>query len=218
MDVSDELLRHLYRYDRSLPLLSTSEPEAPLDPRTHAPVEGLRGERVTFASTHDERVLASLYRPAEGGPFPAIVLQHGSTPLGRHGWSRYALGEDGVPLPVAWARSGFVVVAVDALGFGSREGPDDRGRLRRGRPDLLFRTRDQRMQAVQDLMRTVDYLESRADVRSDAIALAGVSMGCRVGVPCFALDGRLRAAAFFVAGAGPYSRFDIAEGGPAARG
>ena len=42
-----------------------------------------------------------------------------------------------------------MVVAVDAYGFGSRERPDNRGRLTPTRPDLMFRTRDQRMQAIQ---------------------------------------------------------------------
>src|SRR5690606_3540025 len=92
----------------------------------------------------------------------------------------------------------------------SREGPDNRGRLTPTRPDLMFRTRDQRMQAVQDLMRTVDYLQTRDDVRHDAIGYHGVSMGCRIGVPFIALDRRVRAASLFVGGSGDYSRFDVA--------
>src|SRR3546814_19993880 len=71
-----------------------------------------------------------------------------------------------------------MVVVVDAYGFGSRETPDNRGRLTPTRPDLMFRTRDQRMQAVKDLMRTVDYLQTREDVRADA---HGRSEGRRVG-------------------------------------
>src|SRR3546814_18594837 len=100
-----------------------------------------------------------------------------------------------------------MVVVVDAYGFGSRETPDNRGRLTPTRPDLMFRTRDQRMQAVQDLMRTVDYLQTREDVRADAIGYNGVSMGTRIGVPFIALDPRVRAASLFVGGSGDYSRF-----------
>ena len=96
--------------------------------------------------------------------------------MGRHSWSMPGRN----PLPLLWAQAGLMTIAVDAYGFGSREGPDNRGRLGPHRGDLIFRTRDARMQAVQDLMRTVDYLQSREDVRGDAIGYAGVSMGCRV--------------------------------------
>ena len=102
-----------------------------------------------------------------------------------------------------------MAVAVDAPGFGSRERADNRGRLVRDRPDLMFRTRDQRIQNVQDLMRTVDYLCSRDDVLADAIGFCGVSMGTRVGAPFFGLDERVRTGAFFIGGSGPYSGFEV---------
>jgi len=109
---------------------------------------------------------------------------------------------------VEWAASGGIMtVVVDAYGFGSRELPDNRGRLVPNRPDLMFRTRDQRTQAIQDLMRTVDYLQTRHDVSPDAIGYHGVSMGTRLGVPFIALDRRVRAASLFVGGSGDYSRF-----------
>jgi dienelactone hydrolase len=203
MPIDEALLRHLYGYDRTLPLLATSEPEIVMDVATLQPLEDVRRERVTFGSTHDERVLATVTYPAEDGPFAAVILQHGSTPMGRHSWSMPGRN----PLHLLWARAGLMTVAVDAYGFGSREGVDNRGRLGPHRADLMFRTRDARMQAVQDLMRTVDYLETRNDVRSDAIGYAGISMGCRVGVPFAGLDERVRAAAFFVGGSGPYARW-----------
>lgn len=202
--IDERLLRHLYRYDRTLPLLATSETEPVLDLETRSPVDDVIRERVTFASTHDERVLVTLTYPAEGAPHPAVIMQHGSTPLGRH--SNLAL----VPTALRWARAGMLVASVDAYGFGSRETPDDRGRLRPQRPDLIFRTRDQRIQAIQDLMRTVDYLLERADIANGAIGYHGVSMGCRIGVPFFALDERVTAGSFFVGGEGAYSRFETA--------
>ena len=203
--IDQALLRHLYGYDRSLPLLATSEREPVRDPKTLQLIEGLEAERVTFGSTHDERVLATVTKPAGGGPRPAVIIQHGSTPMGRHSWSIPTRH----PLHQLWAQRGFVTVAVDAYGFGSREGTDNRGRLGPERADLMFRTRDARIQAVQDLMRTVDYLENREDVISEAIGYAGVSMGCRVGVPFAGLDERVRAAAFFVGGSGPYASWAI---------
>ena len=204
--IEERLLRHLYRYDRSLPLLATSDSEVITDLETRKRIEGLVRERVTFGSTHDERVLAQITYPADAeGPFAAVILQHGSTAMGHHTWATPGRHN----LPVLWAQAGLMTVAVDAYGFGSREGPDNRGRLGPHRADLIFRTRDARIQAVQDLMRTVDYLETRDDVRSDAIGFAGVSMGCRVGVPFFGLDERVRAGAFFVGGSGPYASWAV---------
>lgn len=207
MEVPEALLRHLYGYDRTLPLLPTSEPEPAIDLATRQPRTDIRRERVTFGSTHDERVMATIIRPGSGdGPWPAVIVQHGSTPVGRH-TNVSVVGGAPEPAVVKWAATGLMVVAVDAYGFGSRERPDNRGRLTTDRPDLMFRTRDARMQAVQDLMRTVDYLQTRSDVRADAIGYHGVSMGCRLGVPFIALDRRVRAASLFVGGSGPYSRF-----------
>ena len=204
--IDQRLLRHLYAYDRSLPLLGTSESEVIMDLDRREQVEGLVRERVTFSSTHDERVLAQITYPAnDSGPFAAVIIQHGSTAMGYHSWAMPGRHN----LPVLWAQAGLMVVAVDAYGFGSRESTDNRGRLGADRADLMFRTRDARIQAVQDLMRTVDYLQSRDDVRNDAIGFSGVSMGCRVGVPFFGLDERVGAAAFFVGGSGPYASWAV---------
>lgn len=203
--VDEALLRHLYRYDRSLPLLATSEPEPSRDPTTGQPIDGLEAERVSFGSTHDERVVATVTRPTGDGPLPAVIIQHGSTPMGRHSWAMPGRN----PLHQHWAQRGFLTIAVDAYGFGSREGPDNRGRIDPDRADLMFRTRDARFQQVQDLMRTVDYLRTRDDVRAQTIGYAGVSMGCRVGVPFVGLDERVGAAAFFVGGSGPYASWAI---------
>lgn len=210
MEIPETLIRHLYAYDRTLPLLATCEPEPAVDLATRTPRTDIRRKRVTFGSTHDERVLATVVTPSTGGPFPAVIVQHGSTPSGRHR-NVTASPDNPEPVAVEWAASGIMTVTVDAYGFGSREGPDNRGRLVPSRPDLMFRTRDQRMQAVQDLMRTVDYLQSRPDVRPDAIGYHGVSMGTRIGVPFIALDRRVRAASLFVGGSGDYSRF-VTEG------
>ncbi len=210
MTIDEALLRHLYAYDRTLPLVPTTEVDPVTDPATRQAVPGLRRERVTFASTHDERVLATLTMPSEGGPHPAVIMQHGSTPSGRHQMTTPtpALRE---PLSVHWAKAGFVAVTVDAYGFGSRERADNRGRLTPNRPDLMYRTRDARIQGVQDLMRTVDYLLTRPEVRADAIGYHGVSMGCRLGVPFIALDHRVKAASLFVGGIAPYSRFVVED-------
>jgi dienelactone hydrolase len=202
LEIPDSLLYHIYKYDQSLPLLATSEEELVIDPNTRSRSNALKSERVTFSSTHDQRVLATITRANTDEISPAVIFQHGSTPLGRFSWSNRQ------KLIHEWALNGLTVVAVDAYGFGSRELPDDRGRLRPQRPDLLFRTRDQRIQAVQDLMRTIDYLQERDDIDSNCIGYLGISMGTRVGVPFMGLDTRVKVGAFFVGGSGAYARFD----------
>ena len=73
--IDERLLRHLYGYDRSLPLLATSEREPIMDFERRVLVEGLVRERVTFGSTHDERVLAQITYPADAsGPFAAVIF------------------------------------------------------------------------------------------------------------------------------------------------
>ena len=43
--IDEALLRHLYHYDRTLPLLPTSEPAPGRDLATYQPVEGVARER-----------------------------------------------------------------------------------------------------------------------------------------------------------------------------
>ena len=81
--IDEALLRHLYRYDRSLPLLATSERDPARDPKTRQALDDLVVERVTFGSTHDERVLGTITKQPGDEPRPAVIIQHGSTTMGR---------------------------------------------------------------------------------------------------------------------------------------
>src|SRR3546814_13776668 len=83
MEISEALVRHLYGYDRTLPLLATSEPEPAIDLATRTPRTDIRRERVTFGSTHDERVLAPTIALSGPGPFPAVIVLPGPPPSGR---------------------------------------------------------------------------------------------------------------------------------------
>jgi dienelactone hydrolase len=206
-DVSEQVIRHLFKYDRTLPLNPTEETEQVIDFTTGEVRNDMLRERVTFGSTHDERVTATIIAPITDQQLPAVIIQHGSTPLGRHGNISPVTASSNNPTGLEWALNGLLTISIDAYGFGSREKTDNRGRLTPDRPDLMFRTRDQRIQSIQDLMRTVDYLESRTDVDSSAIGYHGISMGTRIGVPFIALDKRIRAASLFVGGSGEYSRF-----------
>ncbi len=69
-------------------------------------------------------------------------------------------------------------------------------------PRGSIRQRERKIQQVQDVLRTVDYLETRDDIDADALAYYGYSWGGGVGPVPLALEPRLKAAILDVAGLG----------------
>lgn len=182
--IDDPYRKLFYRYDRQLPLDAEEQPPVEF--------EGMRYQRVVFASTHDQRVPAVIVAPAEPGPpRPALLVQHG------------AGGGKDEPrmqsLLSSWARHGFVCICSDAPLHGER-----------GNRRLELNTLLQRpygglhfiVQTVQDLMRSVDYLQTRPEVDGGRIGYAGFSMSTVLGVQFVALDQRVRCASFAIGGAG----------------
>ena len=107
---------------------------------------------------------ATLYRPAGAGPFPAIVALHGRGGL---------YGRDGslAPRHADWAgrltEKGFIVLFPDS--FGSRGvGSQCRTEDRVTRPSR---------ERVEDALAAKAYLQSRRDVKADAVSLLGWSNG-----------------------------------------
>lgn len=189
MEGIDAGLRELFfRYDRELPLDAFEAGEVS--------VEGLRWQRVQFSSTHGERVPAIVVAPDHAGGegrrrLPALIAGHGA------GGSKDE--ERMSDLLAAWARSGFVCISADAPLHGERGGrPFDPTAVLQ-RP---FRGLDFIVQYVVDLMRTVDYLETRGDVDPSRLGYAGFSLSTVLGVHFVALDKRVRAASFAIGGAG----------------
>jgi dienelactone hydrolase len=107
---------------------------------------------------------AELFRPEGGGPFPAVVALHGCAGLYRKDGSIAERDAD-------WAeylrQSGFLVLLPDS--FGSR-GEGSQCRVRK-REILTWRER------ASDAFAALGHLQSRADVKRDAIALLGWSNG-----------------------------------------
>jgi dienelactone hydrolase len=120
-------------------------------------------ETVTFRGD-DVTLSALLYKPGGAGPFPAVVALHGCAGLwGRNGEisARHA----------DWAerlqQDGFLVLLPDS--FGSRgAGPQCRSSDRVTRPSR---------ERVADTRAAKAYLQSRTDVKADAISLLGWSNG-----------------------------------------
>jgi dienelactone hydrolase len=142
---------------------------------------------VSYASSSPGRVPAVVALPLSGGPWPAVIVQHGG------GQSR----DD--PLVRAlvrrWSACGFACLAIDAPGHGERA-------LRPHQPHrrAFFEYTRSRLANVVDLRHGIDLLvEFGAD--PGRVGYWGVSMGGGIGVMLMAADGRVRAACLCLAGA-----------------
>ncbi len=69
--------------------------------------------------------------------------------------------------------------------------------------------RDLAIQQVRDFRRAIDYLETRPDIDSDALAYYGVSWGGRVGATVLAVEPRLKVGILNQAGINPNVHPDI---------
>jgi hypothetical protein len=136
--------------------------DAPLSVRTvdSWPNGNLRVSRISYASPRGGRVPALIVAPSGDGPFAGPIVQHG---LPGDKFQVLSIAED-------FARTGAVVVAIDA--------PWSR---RKELPDFTERDRADQIQLMVDLRRAVDLLQSRDDVDDNRIAYIGVSYGAAMG-------------------------------------
>ncbi len=154
-------------------------------------------ENVVFESLPKVWVTANLYRPAQAGRYPAVLL-----PLGH--WDQ---GKPAVQLIAAnLALKGFVVLVYDPIGQGERlQAYDERtGKsLAGGSTDQHFLPGAQSILAgesfaryrIWDAKRALDYLVSRPEVDSERIGCTGCSGGGTLTTYISALDPRIKVAA-----------------------
>ena len=146
-------------------------------------------EEISFAAEAGSRVPALLFkRRGAAARQPVVIVLHGT------GGSKEGM----VPRLRALASRGFVAVAIDGRYHGERAGTDAAGMppyqagiLRAYRSGaehpFLYDT-------VWDVMRLVDYLETRADVDRRRIGLTGISKGGMETYLTAAVDPRIAAA------------------------
>jgi uncharacterized protein len=118
-------------------------------------------EEVVFHNTTDHVTLAgTLTRPHSSGPFPVVILLHGSAPYDRDYTS------DGHKTFLVWAdhltRQGIAVLRFDKRSAGQSTGNYDTSTLEN---------------FAKDALAGVDYLKSRSDINPQQIGLIGHSEG-----------------------------------------
>jgi dienelactone hydrolase len=156
--------------------------------------EGFRRERIEFDNGAGETVSGYCLIPdgvSAQTPAPAILYCHW------HG-EAYELGKDEMmgthAAPVApgpaLARLGFIVLGIDAPGFGERCTNTE---LAAAKYHLWF-GRTLWGMTLRDDLTALDYLCSRPDVKADRIGVTGMSMGSTRAWWIMAMDDRPRAA------------------------
>lgn len=171
----------------------------PLNPRITGEIRatGYSIEKVLFQSLPGFYVTANLYKPAQQGRFPGVLLQAGHTQEGK---------PEGQRLAANLALKGFVVLATDPVGQGEREQTYDPRvdkalagwsvpeHIQAGAQNILIGQSVARY-FIWDAKRALDYLVSRPDVDADRLGAVGCSGGGALTTFIGALDPRVKAVA-----------------------
>ena len=194
-DAEFMIYRGLYAYD-SLPL--NAEVVA-VDEFEH----WIR-ERVAFDLPYGERGGALLYIPKNSDPpFETVMYWGGGGILGKH-----SADDQYLPYDSFLVRSGRAVAEPIFKGAYERDDPN----FSTTQPSLIAnsegtRFRDYRIKWVQDLSRTIDYLETRDDIDSGRLGYYGHSWGGEEAPIVLAVEDRIDAAVLNVGGFRIHRRF-----------
>jgi cephalosporin-C deacetylase-like acetyl esterase len=170
----------------------------PLNARVvgHIQADGYVIEKVIFESLPHFYVTANLYRPNQPGRYPAVLVQAGHVQEGKPAEEKIAAN---------LAMKGFVALAFDPVGQGEREETYDRLTSRpaagwsvnehsnSGAQSMLVGEGPARY-FIWDAVRSLDYLDTRADVDSTRIGAVGCSGGGALTAFIGGLDPRIKAA------------------------
>ena len=178
-DEQFELLRGFYAYDKG-----------PLAPRVEAVDDGSphwRKETVSFMGPAGERVPAFFFAPKNvPPPWQAIVFFPSS-------YAREIPSSDALDL----VTFEFIVRSGRAVIYPVYEGTYER---RRPIPPGTLASRDRNVTWAKEVFRTIDYLETRADVDKARIGYYSLSLGAFFGPIPVALEPRIKASVFAAGG------------------
>ena len=170
----------------------------PLNARVagHIQADGYVIEKVIYESLPHFYVTANVYRPNQPGRYPAVLVQAGHVQEGKPAEEKIAAN---------LALKGFVALAFDPIGQGEREETYDR---LTSRPAAGWSVNEHSHSGAQamlvgeglaryfiwDAVRSLDYLDTRADVDSSRIGAVGCSGGGALTAFIGGLDPRIKAA------------------------
>lgn len=170
--------------------LHPAPPKTELNTRVTGVIEreGYRIEKLRYESRPGVLVTAHLYLPPGPGPFPVVLSPHGhfefkkSTPL---------IQARGIGL----ALLGFACLIVDSPGV-SWDDNEQNERKAMGTHDdpWLALGAPVAGQYVWDLVRGLDYCETRSDINTEKVGITGASGGGQAAMLAFAFDERITAA------------------------
>ena len=124
-------------------------------------------------------------------PCPAVIVHHqhagafdlgGDEPAGIAGNPDQAIGME-------LAERGYIAICPDALCFGERQESSEIFTAM----NLFMMARTLNFKYILDISRLIDYLETRQEVDSSRIAVAGHSLGGQMAVWCAAYEPRIKA-------------------------
>ncbi|MCE9605739.1 MAG: alpha/beta fold hydrolase [Planctomycetia bacterium] len=168
------------------PLPAEVHTKRPLDVQVLATTDqaGIPRQTISFAARNGERVTAYLYIPKDiqpGERRAAILALHPTGEIGKAivAGDGKANREYGFEL----AKRGYIVIAPDYVSFGDQKAHDF------AKDDYVSGT----MKGIVDHMRSVDLLQSRADVDPERIGVIGHSLGGHNALFVAAFDRRIKA-------------------------
>jgi dienelactone hydrolase len=180
-DAVFHIYESMYSYDRT-PLDSKLENEDDSSPYW-------RKQRVSFNAAYgDERVIAYMFVPKIGSPPYQTVVY-----FPHSGAQSFHTVED-----TQLALIDFLVKSGRVLMFPIYK--DTYERLTSPPHSGTVAERDETIQQVKDLRRSIDYLETRSDIDTQRLAYYGVSWGATQGAIMTALEKRFKAAVFAAGG------------------
>jgi predicted esterase len=180
--VSDEVFaayKGMFAYERS-PLNAASEARDETRIWTR--------ERITFDAAYGgERVTLYLYLPRNGvPPYQTVIYWPGGDALTSRSFDDHPVHLD------------YVLKSGRAVAFPVYAGTFERGGGVVDPNASSLSRRDRFIRDIKDMLRSLDYLESRADIDREALAYFGYSWGAAVGPVALAQEPRVRVAVLYV--------------------
>ena len=174
-----------FGYDDSKPLDVQDKP-------TSYGTNEVRVDDLSFTGPGDTRLNAFLLTPSGSeGRHPAVIYAHGA------GGDRQELLDEARQM----AEKGAVTLTLDMIYSPSRAKPLPQG-MEGARANSQLE-----MEAVKEVRRAVDLLQSRDDVDGDEIGYVGWSQGARMGALTSGVEHRIKAFDLIAGGAAPVSEY-----------